>query len=124
MKVYQEEDSTFASNGNVYDLNIIFKLTHDARVYTKMVSELQWQLKGKNGSIAPPDDRVHKADYSVPILIYFDVDYDKFVVVDGYHRLYKAWMNQERSIKTKIVTHEIMQKALINKKDMNLKGIK
>ncbi len=108
IEVYQEENSFFSSNGSDYDLNIVFKLTDNLPVSQIEISKLIWVLKYiKNVD----NDRVNKADLSIPILIWKSKG--KEIVVDGLHRLLKAYNANIKYISYKRVTDKIMNEALI-----------
>jgi hypothetical protein len=106
-KVYQEENSFFYSDGNIYDLNTIFKLTHSLPIVKIDTSKLIWVLK-YNKNI--DDDRVNKADLSTPILVWKTKERE--LVVDGLHRLMKARKLGIKYISYKRVTDKIMKQAL------------
>lgn len=108
MKPYREEDdSTFESNGKVYNLNKLFQQTDNVKVIIYPVSKLKWVLK----YCEPDPQRVAAADIEAPLLI---AEMDKrIVVVDGLHRLTKAVQLNINTLPVKILTSKMLENALI-----------
>ena len=98
-KGYREgKDSTFTHNGKEYELDKVLEEAEDKPVKQRKVSDLEWVLE--HGE--PNPERVKKADPDVPVIV---TRYgDKYVVVDGFHRLAKAKAEGRKSIPTKTVT--------------------
>jgi len=88
--MYQEHpDSTFTHGGSVghrYDLNRLLRCTAYAPVELIEVPDVKWVLDYDE----PDPIRVDAADLTAPALVVWDEEIDKFVVVDGLHRLARA----------------------------------
>lgn len=107
--VYQEEgNSTFTHDGKLYDLNKLLQITESFTVHQVNVSSLTWIFK--HG--VPDDKRVEEADISVPILI--TLWNGKWTVIDGFHRLTRAYLNRVKQIPAKIVKPHDLLACLIN----------
>lgn len=105
-ELYQEEkDSSFTHDGKEYNLNKILRATEDSEIDTKDVDDLKWLLDDELAD----KDRVARADLSVPILI--TRWKDKWVTVDGFHRLTKAVKQGKKTLKVKIVTQKMLKDA-------------
>lgn len=115
-KLYQEPKSTFKSNAQYYDLNVIFKAVEHQQIEYIPTSELIWILK----HIDPLDpQRVKAADVSIPILV---TKYrNKELVIDGLHRLVKATQSRMKNIPFKRVSKEVFESALVSesKEELN-----
>lgn len=107
-EVYQEEDGgTFEANGVLYDLNYIFREVAKEPVHEIEVSKLDWVLEYCHSD----PERVKKADLDAPILVTkFE---GKELVVDGEHRLQKAFKEKKKTMKYRRVSPEIMKKAIV-----------
>lgn len=92
---YQEEDSYFQHEGKNYSLNDLFARTRLIPAKSMSVKNLEWIIPYGN----PDPERVAKANTDIPIIIMRWND--KWVVVDGYHRLVKAKRYGHSRIKTK-----------------------
>lgn len=107
-RFYQEQNSTFKSNSNVYNLNYIFKAVEDEPVEQIAIIDLIWILK--HVDYLDPD-RVQKADVSIPILV---TKYrNKELVVDGLHRLAKAVNSRMKDLPYKRVSKEVFEASKI-----------
>jgi len=112
IEVYQEEKgSTFSDENNEYDINKIFKLTEHINPIEENIKDLEWILDDKPLS-KEDQKRRDDSDLSIPILI--TMKGTKVLVVDGYHRLLKAIQEKHKTILSKWVSKDIMQKAKIN----------
>jgi hypothetical protein len=99
-KVYQEPNSFFRYDGEIYYLNMVFQITKNIPAMLFPVNELSWILFGSD--LSP--ERVEKADLSYPIII--SELGDKFIVIDGAHRLAKAIAEKDNEIQVKIIFPE------------------
>ncbi len=79
----EEPGGTFRHNGKEYYLNPLLSLSRNFPINDFSVDSLKWIL-----DIYDDGKDISYADIDIPILI---ARYeDKFVVIDGYHRLKKA----------------------------------
>jgi hypothetical protein len=107
---YTEEDSTFSSNGDTYDLNTIFAGTERIKAEHMRVSDYTWMLKDmpkKKEDL----ERTKRADLDVPILV--AKLSGKEIIVDGMHRLSKAHGLGRELILGREVPPEVMQSAKV-----------
>ena len=66
----------------------------------------------KNKNISPTDyNRIIHADLRYPIIIT-----EKYKVIDGMHRLAKAYLKDKKYIRAYIIDKQIMKKFIISKK--------
>jgi hypothetical protein len=107
--IYQEEDSTFYSNGKTYDLNQLFIDVNDQPVELIHLNKLVWVLHELKEPL--DEDRIAKANLIVPILV-THVD-GRELVVDGIHRLSKAFKMNVRMLPYKRVSPKMMEHALL-----------
>lgn len=99
---YQEgKDSTFTHNGKEYYIDPFLKRAEHLPVKSVPMSRLEWNVL----DCKPDPERVKTADINYPILYTIDPKWG-YVVVDGLHRLTKAYQMGKQSIKGK----EIPQK--------------
>jgi hypothetical protein len=115
IKTYQEKQSTASSNGKEYDLNILFKRTKNKQSIDIPIHKLTWVLE----YTSIDEQRVKNADVSVPVLVYHD-EKDGLVVIDGAHRLTKAFRLKMKVIPGVMLSDEDMEAAEINKKKIAL----
>ena len=107
-EVYQEAgNSTFSQDSAVYDLNKLFVLTDAYPVSQIAVAELAWILHEG----APDPVRVNKADYTVPVLV--TMWQGHAVVVDGLHRVAKAFRDGIVRIPCKMVPTSVLGQCLM-----------
>lgn len=106
--VYQEHESTFESDGTMYDLNRIFRQTHGDTVHTIDLDKLVWVLKFVKGY---DPERVQRSDVDVPILV-AKVD-GRMLVVDGLHRLIKARNSGATTMRCIYVSDSVMRGSII-----------
>lgn len=104
----EEPGGTFTHAGTDYYLNPLLSITRNYPVNQFSVDALKWILDtyddGKD---------VEYADTSVPILV--SRWGDKFVVIDGYHRLKKAVQNGLETISGKFVDDELLSYFKVDK---------
>lgn len=106
--IYQEYESTFSNNHRTYDLNKIFKFVHNKKTRLLDISKLKWMFKhidklNKN--------RINKADINIPIII--TKENDRYIVVDGMHRLQKSINNNKTVIPYKYLSKKELNQSLI-----------
>lgn len=95
-EIYQEYESYFSHSGRKFDLNPIFKIAERMPVEIINISQLS-----NNFDTSLDLDRINKADYTTPILI---TPYKgKYIVVDGAHRLMKAYKAHKDTVPCKII---------------------
>lgn len=114
-KTYSEVSSTFSSDGKVYDLNLLFKLSQSLPVQLIEVDKLRWVLQYD----PPRKDRVAKANPDFPVLV---TQYKgQELLVDGIHRLQKAINLGRTLLPYRRLTEEMMASAEISTKNTNHK---
>lgn len=97
----EEPGGTFTHDGSDYYLNPLLSITRNYPVNNFSIESLKWILDDYD------DGRdVEYADTSVPILV--ARWNDKFVVIDGFHRLKKAIQNGMESIQGKFVDDKLL----------------
>ena len=124
---------TFSNNKNIYSVDMMFSYLHifDHRIVsidiTKLLHNLEYKSWGdsqKDIHYSPMDvinnpnkkiykneiKRIEKAKLSYPIII----DGTGSFVVDGVHRLAKAFIQNKKTIKSYIFSRTLMKKFLIN----------
>lgn len=112
-EAYQEPGGTFESNGLTYDINILFLATDTAPVAYFRVADLQWVVDENIHAHNVLDElvRVEAADVNVPILV--TTYEDRWLVVDGWHRLLKALALGYEFLPGKFVSEELLESSLI-----------
>ena len=106
VELYQEEPGgTFTNDGKDYDLNKVLADVDDLPKVLFFVKDLEWVLKYDT----PDPGRVGEANTSAPILVAY-YEGDKFVVVDGLHRLAKAIEKKIRFLIGRLVPADILEK--------------
>jgi len=126
---------TFTMDKRKYSVDRLFKITKNIKVHKVPVIDLVTHLKNKSwehkregvADIAPIEvidtpkknrkfakhhTRILNADMDYPILIY-NTD-SSTVVVDGLHRLSRAYMEKHPTIKVRYVTDKQLKKVLIS----------
>lgn len=105
---YQEGDSdTFTHLGREYRINKIFELVENYPIVYLDVEDLKWILMHDH----PDVERAKKADINTPILVH--KKNNRYYVVDGLHRLYKAVLLSVQKLPCKMVKDEDLRKAAI-----------
>ncbi len=126
---------TFSDDNKIYSVDLMFAYINIFKPdYTKVkVSTLQhnleyisWKESGNNVKYSPMDVIDNKKKYSreyqkilgsnlkYPIVIYNDI------IIDGLHRLSKAYLTKEKTIKVYQFDTNLMHKFLVDKKgDIN-----
>lgn len=112
MDTYREgPNSTFTHYGKLYSVDKLLELTQDIPTEKCPVIQLMWILEYDHPLTKEREDRIDRADLSIPIRI---TDSDRApVVLDGIHRLRKAVRGCDSSIKVKKVSDEILTLCLI-----------
>lgn len=67
-----------------------------------------WDVINKIDGSAGHQERVEQADLQFPILL--SNKNDKWLIIDGVHRLVKAFQSEHKTIKAKIVSAETVEK--------------
>jgi len=112
-QIYDDEQ------GNVYNIEKLWHLTESNPIRNMPVESLRPQLAEKSWGYSPQDvlnnpeqyagemEMIRDADLSYPILMY------KNQIVDGNHRLAKAFFEKEKTIKVKMPTDKQMESAKV-----------
>lgn len=115
MNVYQEENSTFSSNGINYDLNYIWKAVSKDPILFIDIRKLVWVLEYVEEI---DEERVSRADYTTPLLVAKDTAKD--LVIDGLHRLIKAVRDKVKTLPYRYVSEQVLKLATIKNSPMKL----
>lgn len=100
-------DSTATHDGKLYQLDTIFKLSALVPIKEFPIKELAWVLDYDT----PNPERVEIADITAPIIV--TPWEDKWVVIDGLHRLAKALELGLPTLPAKIIHRVILAIAEI-----------
>ncbi len=126
---------TFTMNNKKYSVDRLFKITKNIKVHKVPVIELidhlkrkSWEFKregvadiapievidapNKNRKFAKHHTKILNADMSYPILVY-ETD-ELSVIVDGLHRLSRAYIEKFPTIKVRYVTDKQLEKVMIS----------
>lgn len=101
-------NSTATHNGKEYKLDVLFKLTQDRSPVDIKVNKLNWVLQHSDIDF----DRLIRADTNIPILVYDDPDYG-LTVIDGAHRLAKAFIRNLTSLLAIVLSRSDMDRAQV-----------
>lgn len=108
--IYQEEDSsTFIHNNIEYDLNKLLLISNNVPIEKIQTNELSWILK----YTTIDKKRVRKSNTSFPLLITFDEVENKWVVLDGAHRLTKAISEDIKSLAVKKIPEKMLEECIL-----------
>lgn len=108
-ELYQEEsDSTVTHNGHTYSVNKLLRYAEDIDVEEFDVADLKWILKHDSLDL----ERVKAKQIKHPILV--TKLGEKLVVLDGIHRLAKAFILDRAHIRGKYIDHEILKKSRLD----------
>lgn len=109
LETYQEEGSTFSSDGILYNLNQLFALTENHPIAYVSTQDLIWLLE----TYQPvPEDmtRMDNADLAVPILVTV-YEGNKWLIVDGFHRLLRSIRDHVTILPCRVVTPAMMESS-------------
>lgn len=84
----EEQGGTFQDGDDLYDINKIFDAVEDKEVRTLPVSKIDWIIPDRVSAFDRARARKKEIDLTVPIIV--TKKSNKYLVVDGYHRLLKA----------------------------------
>jgi len=130
---------TFVMNGKKYSVDRLFKITKNIKVHKVPIADLVGQLVNKsweykhegNADISPIDvienpkknrkytkhyNRIMNADMQYPILVYLmddETEAKTSVIVDGLHRLSRAYIEKHPTISVRYVTNKQLEKVFI-----------
>lgn len=105
---YSEYQSTFIHNGNEYSINKLFKITQDAKINKTKIDLLSWIVEFDT---TDDTNRNNHIDLSIPIII--TISNNKYVVLDGVHRLKKAINDNNDYILTKYIDEDLLKECMI-----------
>lgn len=111
LETYQEEGSTFSSDGILYNLNQLFALTENHPIAYVSTQDLIWLLE----TYQPvPEDmtRMDNADLGVPILVTI-YEGNKWLIVDGFHRLLRAIRDHVTILPCRVVAPAEMESSIL-----------
>lgn len=104
-------DSTVTSNGKKYQLDILFEKAHRLPTENMEVGKLSWVLDYASDV---DHNRIQRSDVSVPLLVTFDDSSNRWIVLDGFHRLNKAINEKQSAVPVKIISAELLAQASIS----------
>jgi hypothetical protein len=106
-QIYQEENSTFIHNNEEYNLNKLLLYSKDLPVKNLSIDKLKWIIP----YTTVDKNRVESSDTNIPILI--TKWNNKWVVLDGIHRLVKSKNQDKKSIRVKIISTQFLKSIKI-----------
>jgi hypothetical protein len=111
LESYQEEGSTFSSDGILYDLNQLFALTENHPIAYISTQDLFWLLADYK---PVPEDvsRMDNVDLGVPILVTI-YEGDKWLIVDGFHRLLRALRDHVTILPCRVIASDMMESSIL-----------
>ncbi len=107
-KPYSEYKSTFIHNGNEYSINKLFDITKDTKIEKTKIELLSWILEYDTTDDTNRDNYI---DLNIPIIV--TVSNNKYVVLDGVHRLKKAIVENNEYILTKYINEKNLENCII-----------
>ena len=111
LEFYSErKTSSFTHKGKEYSVNKVFKGIRDNKLEltTFKVEDLAWIIKYGT----PDTARLKKANTSKPMTVIKQAG--RYYIIDGYHRLCKAFENGETELTGYLITEEILESALLD----------
>ena len=114
-------NNVFYDGKRVYDTERLWSLVSRRTPTRRKIKPLEWHLKEKVWSMRPMDvirnrkkhsrhwSRIKNADLSYPILVN-----DEGIIIDGCHRLSKAYMMGRATILVHEVSEKDLRKARLN----------
>ena len=120
LRTYSDEKAIYS-----VDMMLAYLNTHKHEIVSVPMSDLEWQLEQNVwGDWSPKDvlehmtakkyaenaERIREADLSYPIILT-----SKGVLVDGYHRVAKAFKEGKSSIKAHVFDGNLMKKFILDK---------
>ena len=115
---------TYTDNKFIYSVDLMFLYTKTILSTKILITKLLSQLKINDwGDLSPYEviqnknksiehyNRIIDSDLRYPIIIN-----EKYQVIDGMHRLAKAYLNNKTTIKAYIIDNKLMKKFIIGKK--------
>lgn len=132
----------FRYAGLVYSIDRLFKITANTKTQNMPVDIFEeflhipvWKQKRRGKDLIKPIDvienpdknikykkkykKIMKADLSLPIFVYFNKEAGKYIVVDGVHRLARAFIEKKKDIIVKFITKKQIDRCYIGKYDIN-----
>lgn len=109
------EGGSFTHEGNRYELDCVLALLDDLPILEFMVDNLAWVLDEMPAGYfedAYEKTRVLKADLLTPIVVTYSVY--GFVVLDGIHRLKKAFDSGQKTLPGKFILESELEKCIYN----------
>ncbi len=104
----EPDDSTFTHDGHTYDLNGLLSATLGMPVHKIPVSKLIWIFKWTGKETTSDLQRDDNADLNAPILV--TNLKGQLVVLDGLHRLEKAFKEKLPEINAIYVSDELLSR--------------
>jgi len=104
---YREERSYFHDDGILYDLNILFNCNFIPK------NILIQDILLPENRVCP--ERLRTANPNIPVLVYFGSRYQKYIIIDGEHRVRKSLLDGRKIMKAKIIKEEELSQAEVSK---------
>lgn len=124
MKNMYVKHGTYTDNKYIYSVDLMFQYIKTITSNEIKIKKLLPQLKINDwGDLSPYEiildknksmehyNRIIKSDLRYPIIIN-----EKYKIIDGMHRLAKAFLNNKTNIKAYIINNKIMKKCIIGAK--------
>lgn len=97
---FEGENSTVSHEGKLYSVDALLKVAYSKKETETLLKDLIWVLAYSQ----PDEERVQKADISFPVIVLDEGS--RMVVLDGLHRLTKAYRLGRTKIKSFILKPE------------------
>ena len=99
-RYFDSEEDTVTHNGEIYSMKKIFDIVKYKTIYNVPIKKLDWILPFTTVS----EDRVVTANLDTPLII--TMSDDKWVTIDGAHRLTKAVRESVKKIRGRVISKE------------------
>lgn len=113
-KKLESEQSTITHNKKTYSINKIIKSVEKNEITEISISQLEWIIKSQkieDFKTGKELKRIIYADKNEPIIIIKEKN--KWIVLDGLHRLIKSMILGEKKLKVKKISSEELKNCLV-----------
>lgn len=113
MKSYREgKNDTATHDGKQYNINKIFEIAEKKHhLISITVNQLTWMVDETDLNYPGFVERVRKANTAFPIIV--TKWKDKWVTLDGFHRVCKAVFSGDLTIEAKVIEEDELKHTLI-----------